>query len=31
MKVGIGTRNNDIESITDDSTPDELDADELVN
>ena len=30
MKAGIGKRNKDVESITDDSTPDELYADELV-
>ena len=29
MKAGIGTRNNDIESITDDSTPDKLNTDEV--
>ena len=30
MKAGIGKRNKDVESITDDSSPDELDVDELV-
>ena len=30
MKAGIGKRNKDVESNTDDSTPDELYADELV-
>ena len=29
MKAGIGTRNNDIESITDDLTPDKLNTDEI--
>ena len=30
MKAGIGKRNKDVESITDDSTPAELYSDELV-
>ena len=29
MKAGFGTRNNDIESITDDSTPGKLNTDEI--
>ena len=29
MKAGIGTRNNDSESITDDSTPGNLNTDEI--